>query len=189
MTSVDVWNQSLQTGRDSSPSSCCSAPGSLHQHTAAQNSSGGKWISEATYPKPFCRSWTNLIRNILICLHHIRFSTNLCSTWFSTSCSSVYCFSIPQTQGCYRMQFLLCFWRPVMNEGVNCEQTWANRLLSLHLCTSSALTLMMGVINSSKKLCLRREGQLWWMKLISKPLIWDPSWSCFVVLFWRKVQI
>lgn len=47
-----------------------------------------------------------------------------------------------------------------MNEGVNCEQTWANRLLSLHLCTSSALTLMMGVINSSKKLCLRREGQL-----------------------------
>lgn len=37
------------------------------------------------------------------------------------------------------------------------------------------LTLMMGVINSSMKLCRSSDGQLWWIKLISKPLMWEPS--------------
>lgn len=39
-------------------------------------------------------------------------------------------------------------------------------------------TLMMGVINSSMKLCRSSDGQLWWIKLINKPLMWEPSWSC-----------
>lgn len=39
-------------------------------------------------------------------------------------------------------------------------------------------TLMMGVMNSSRKLWRSSEGQLWWMKLINKPLMWEPSWSC-----------
>ena len=37
------------------------------------------------------------------------------------------------------------------------------------------LTLTMGVMNSSRKVCLRRDGQLWWKKLISRPLMWEPS--------------
>ena len=36
-------------------------------------------------------------------------------------------------------------------------------------------TLMMGVMNSSKKGCCSREGQLWWMKLMRRPLMWEPS--------------
>lgn len=38
-------------------------------------------------------------------------------------------------------------------------------------------TLMMGVMNSSRKLCRNSDGQLWWMKLMSRPLMWEPSWS------------
>lgn len=36
-------------------------------------------------------------------------------------------------------------------------------------------TLMMGVMNSSRKLWRSNDGQLWWMKLISRPLMWEPS--------------
>lgn len=39
----------------------------------------------------------------------------------------------------------------------------------------TGLTLMRGVINSSMKLCRSNDGQLWWIKLISKPLMWEPS--------------
>lgn len=41
-----------------------------------------------------------------------------------------------------------------------------------------ASTLMIGVMNSSRKLWRSSEGQLWWMKLMRRPLMWDPSWSC-----------
>lgn len=32
-------------------------------------------------------------------------------------------------------------------------------------------------MNSSRKPCFNSDGQLWWIKLINKPFMWDPSWS------------
>ena len=32
-----------------------------------------------------------------------------------------------------------------------------------------------GVMNSSRKSIFRRDGQLWWMKLIRRPLMCEPS--------------
>ena len=35
----------------------------------------------------------------------------------------------------------------------------------------SHVTLTMGVMNSSTKLCFKRLGQLWWIKLMTSPLM------------------
>ena len=46
----------------------------------------------------------------------------------------------------------------------------------------------MGVINSSRNGNFKSSGQLWWMKLMSNPLMCDPSWSWSVMIIKRPYR-
>ena len=49
-------------------------------------------------------------------------------------------------------------------------------------------TLTMGVINSSRNGNFKSSGQLWWMKLMSNPLMCEPSWSWSVMIISRPYR-
>lgn len=60
----------------------------------------------------------------------------------------------------------------------SCLEVCVPKTATVSLNWTVPCTLMMGVMNSSRKLWCSNEGQLWWMKLISNPLMWEPSRSC-----------
>lgn len=101
--------------------------------------------------------------------------TNLCSTLCAMFYNFLYASSIHQILVCCRMILPVYSYWPEERVLETSIKTWNDKL---NISLDNHYTFTIGVMNSSRKVCFSRDGQLWWKKLIRRPFMWDPSWSC-----------